>query len=374
MKYSIKTTILSAILAYSLPFISHGEESNKAGALENLWSYKTLYSSNENTFLQSLVTTGRLQYDYSYFDEDSAGSQTENKWRRARVGFKAKIFNKVTVHAEMDMDLQNHDPIYNRLTDANISWKANETWTIKLGKQSAGFTLDGATSSKKLIGIERSKVSGNLWFGNEYFTGITVSGETGNWVHTYGIFSNDSGPEFSEVGKEKYFILLSTGYDFGNKLDVDHALVRVDYVYNRESENIGTRSLESVLSVVGQYDKGPLHIWGDLTYGEAFNGNDIVALSFMPFYDINDRIQLVGRYTYLSSSDNNALGLSRYERDLVSGRGNKVDEFYVGVNLYFYDHYLKWQNGIQFTDMKDDAQDGGEYSGFGFTSALRISW
>lgn len=374
MKNSITTTILSALLTLVLTTFCPAAESGQGNQLEQLWSYKKLYSSKENSFIQSLTTTGRLQYDYSYFDEDTAGSQTETQWRRARVGFKATLFNKITVHSEMDMDLNNHDPIYNRLTDSYISWAANDTWTIKVGKQSAPFTLDGATSSKKLIAIERSKVAGNLWFGNEYFSGITVSGETGNWVHNYGIFSNDNGPEFSEVGNEKYFLLLSSGYDFAEQLGVDQALIRVDYVYNRESENLGTRSLESILSVAGQYDKGAMHLWGDITYGKSFNGNDIFALSLMPFYDINERIQLVGRYTYLTSSDNNALGLSRYERNLVSGRGNEVDEFYFGVNLYFYEHYLKWQNGIQFTDMKDDAHDGGAYSGFGFTSALRVSW
>ena len=371
MRNSIKTTILSIVVSVILPYISTSADS---GGLEKIWSHKTLYSSNENAFLQSLVTTGRLQYDFAYFDGDEAGSEDDNRWRRARTGFKAKIFNKVTVHAEMDMDLQNHDPIYNRLTDANIYWDANETWTIKIGKQSAGFTLDGATSSKKLIAIERSKVSGHLWFGNEYFSGITVSGETGNWVHNYGIFSNDSGPEFSEVGEEKYFLLVSTGYDFGSDLNVDQALVRFDYVLNRESENIGTPDLEHVFSLVGMYDNGPFHLWGDLSFGESFDGNDISGISIMPFYDINETVQLVAKYTFVSSSDNNTLRLGRYERNLVSGRGDELEEVYFGVNLYFYSHYLKWQNGIQFTSMKDAANDGGEYSGYGFTSALRISW
>jgi len=373
MKTSIRTTILSTVLTAITPFFSHGEGST-ANSLEELWSYKSLYSSKENTFIQSLVTTGRLQYDYAYFDGDEAGSLDEWAWRRARAGFKAKIFNRITVHAEMEMDFENHDPIYNRLTDANISWNANENWTITVGKQSAGFTLDGATSSKKLIAIERNKVSGHLWFGNEYFTGVTVSGETGNWVHNYGIFSNDAGPEFSEVGNEEYFVLISAGYDFGSSLNVDHALVRVDYVNNRETEHPGTASVENVLSLVGQYDNGSFHLWGDLSWGDTFGGNEITGLSLMPFYDVNETVQLVAKYTYVTSSDSNGLRLSRYERNIVGGRGDELEELYFGVNLYFYDHYLKWQNGIQFTNMEDDANDGGEYSGYGFTSALRISW
>jgi phosphate-selective porin OprO/OprP len=343
-------------------------------AYDKLWSNVTLYESEENSFLQKLVTTGRLQYDYSYFDEDEVGHQDDTKWRRARAGFKATLFNKFTLHSEMDMDFEKRSPVYKRLTDTNISWKANDNWTIKVGKQSAGFTLDGATSSKKLIGIERGKVSGNLWFTAEYFPGITVSGTNGNWLHNYGIFSNDGGQEFSEVGEEKYFLLLSTGYDFGSELEVDHAILRVDFVHNKESDNVGTKKLENVISFVGKYDNESFHFHGDITIAESFSGSDVYGFVLMPFYDLSEMFQLVGRYSYLSSSDNNALGLSRYEKDLVSGKGNALSELFIGLNTYFYGHKLKWQNGIQFTSMDDDANDGGEYDGIGFTSALRLSW
>jgi phosphate-selective porin OprO/OprP len=333
----------------------------------------TIYESEDNSFIQSLVSTGRLQYDYSYFDEDDAGSQDETKWRRARAGFKAKLFNKVTLHAEMDMDLENHDPIYNGLTDANISWSINDAWKIKVGKQSAGFTLDGRTSSKKLIAIERSKLNENVWFTREYFTGVTLSGSKGKWKYNYGIFSNDASKDFENVGDEKYFILIGGSYDFGKDLNVDHAIVQVDFVHNRESGNVGTKKLENVLSVSGQYDNGAIHLWGDISYGKAFDGGDIFGIEIMPFYDINETFQVVGRYTYVDG-DSNSLGLGRYEKDLVSGKGDSLQEFYVGLNTYFKGHKLKWQNGIQYTEMKDAANDGGEYSGIGFTSAIRFSW
>lgn len=368
MRDLIRILTIPAIIAVSSPLCSG------ASSLEEIWGNVQFYQSDSNPVIQSLASTGRLQYDYSYFDEDDAGSQDETKWRRARTGFKAKFFNKFTVHSEMDMDFENHDPIYNRLTDSNISWKPQGTWQIKIGKQSAPFTLDGATSSKKLIAIERSKLAGNFWFTGEYFTGVTVSGSKDNWTYTYGIFSNDGGPEFSEVGDEKYFLLASSGYDFASDLNVDHAILRVDFVHNRESDNVGTKKLENILSVNGKYDNGPIHLWGDVTFAEDFDGEGLWGIEIMPFYDLSDTFQLVGRYTLVHSSSDNGLGLSRYERDIVSGKGDRVEEFYIGLNTYFYSHYLKWQNGIQYTTMDDAAKDGGEYSGLGFTSALRVSW
>ena len=94
----------------------------------------------------------------------------------------------------------------------------------------------------------------------------------------------------------------------------------------------------------------------------------------MPFYDLSEKYQLVSRYTYIHSSEDNQIGLSRYEKNLVSGKGDEVQELFLGINAYYYGHKLKWQNGIQFTRMKDAANDSGEYDGVGFTSAIRVSW
>ena len=334
----------------------------------------TIYESDDSDLLQSVDFTGRLQYDLSYFDSDQAGSETKDAWRRARAGFKAKAFKNLTIHVEADLDLGNHDPVYNQLTDAYLGWKTSNGMSIKVGKQSAAFTLDGQTSSKRLIAIERSPLNNNIWFTREYFSGITVSGKQDKWSYNYGIFSNDAGAEFSEVGDEKYFVLLSVAYDLSEEMGVDNASVAVDFVHNRETANSGTKSLENVLSVSGQYDKGAFHIWGDLAYAKAFNGAKLFGIQVMPFYDINDTFQVVGRLTWVDGSKHNTLGLSRYERDLVGGKGDDLKEIFIGLNTYFKGHSLKWQNGLQYTEMKDGANDGGEYAGIGFTSAIRFYW
>jgi phosphate-selective porin OprO/OprP len=42
--------------------------------------------------------------------------------------------------------------------------------------------------------------------------------------------------------------------------------------------------------------------------------------------------------------------------------------------VFFYGHKLKWQTGLQYTRMDDEADDGGEYDGWGITTGLRIYW
>ena len=84
--------------------------------------------------------------------------------------------------------------------------------------------------------------------------------------------------------------------------------------------------------------------------------------------------QAVVRYTYLSSEKDNGLRLALYENTVVPGRGDEYNEIYLGLNYYFYKHKLKVQTGVQYADMKDRADDGGEYSGWAWTTGLRISW
>ena len=93
----------------------------------------------------------------------------------------------------------------------------------------------------------------------------------------------------------------------------------------------------------------------------------------MPFYDITDKTQAVFSYTYLKSSGGDGIKLTKYEKDLFSGKGNETSESFLGLNHFFYGHKLKWQNGIQYTEMETTSA-GDKYDGWGFTSGIRISW
>ena len=94
----------------------------------------------------------------------------------------------------------------------------------------------------------------------------------------------------------------------------------------------------------------------------------------MPFYDVSEVVQLLGRYTYLSSGDDNGLSLNRYEDEIVQGEGDEYHEIYAGLNVFLYGHKLKWQTGLQYTRMDDKADDVGEYDGWGITTGLRAYW
>jgi phosphate-selective porin OprO and OprP len=94
----------------------------------------------------------------------------------------------------------------------------------------------------------------------------------------------------------------------------------------------------------------------------------------MPYYNITDKLQAVTRYSYMNSDGPNGIRLAGYEARVVPGRGDEYNELYLGANYFFYGHKLKVQTGVQWADMNDSANDGGEYSGVSWTTGLRVGW
>jgi phosphate-selective porin OprO/OprP len=94
----------------------------------------------------------------------------------------------------------------------------------------------------------------------------------------------------------------------------------------------------------------------------------------MPWYSVTDKLQLVGRYTFLDSEENNGLRLARYDNVVTSGRGDRYHELYGGLNYYIYGTKLKAQTGLAYARMRDRADDGGRHDGVSWTTALRVSW
>jgi phosphate-selective porin OprO/OprP len=364
-------------LAIALQLLLPGVVAHAAdeSSLDRVWSHATLYEDKDGSFLQRFALSGRLQADAAWFDSDQ-GDFDDILWRRFRFGFKAAFSRKWVLHVEGDWNLnEDFEDSYGRLTDAYIGWKPGGQWDAKILKQSAGFTLDGATSSKKLLTLQRSNLSNNLWFPAEYFTGITLAGSAGTrWFWKAGIFSSDGSEELSHF-EAAWFSLLSLGRDFAGDLGLDRAVVRIDHVYNEEDEEADTRDLSQVLSLVTRWEKGGWGLWTDLSAGRGYGGqSDLWGISLMPFYDITTRLQTVLRFTWIKSKEDNGVRLGRYENRIVDGRGDEYSEIYGGLNLFLYGHKLKWQTGLQYSDMRDGAGDGGAYAGWGLTTGLRLSW
>ena len=241
-----------------------------------------------------------------------------------------------------------------------------------MGKQSAPFTMDGSTSSSRLLTIDRSNLANNIWFTEEYFPGVSIAGDADPWVYHLGVYA--SGDTTWINGSA--FALATLGYDFAEAFDATEALLAFDYVYNDlHRGNTFTADLEQVFSTHLKLDHGTWGARADVSGALGGLGqSDLIGAMILGFYDFTERLQVVARYTWVKSEQENGVRFARYESRVVDGRGDLYQEAYFGVNYFFYGHRLKLQSGVDFADMRDVAGDGGAYRGWGWTTALRVSW
>ena len=367
---SILAVVVNGLFGPATP-----EQASAQSTFDDIWKFAEWYRNDQNETVQSVLFSGRLQYEYAAVDADQG---THNDWnvRRMRLGVKSEFFHQFTVHVEAGFDPDDGGDFYKRLTDTYVEWQASDVLALKVGKQGVAFTTDGSTSSKELLAIDRSNLANNMWFPQEYMPGVSASGGRSNWVYQVGVYS--AGSANREFGRfdGSAFGLLSLGYDFSEALGVEGALLRGNYVYqDPDPDNTFTRQLQHIASLNFGFEDVRWGFRVDFSGASGYLGqSDLLGVMLMPFFNLTSHFQVVTRYTYLGSRDDNGVLLARYENQVVDGPGDRYNEFYSGLNYYFYGHKLKLQSGVQFADMNDSAADGGAYSGVAWTTGLRVSW
>jgi phosphate-selective porin OprO and OprP len=345
-------------------------------AYDKIWQqFTTLYDNKSNPVVQRVLFSGRFQHEFAGIDA-AQGDLDEWNTRRFRVGPRITLFRDYTLHVEAELNPQEIDPLYMRLTDAYLQWSKNARLAITVGKQSIPYTMDGATSSKELLTIDRSNLTNNIWFPQEYLPGVGVSGKIAPWNYRLTVYSTGAAnKEFGEFNGG-VATLAVVGHDFADKLGVREALLSGNYVHQTpDVRNTFTRQLGDILSINFRLESARWGLRTDVSTAAGYLGqSDIWGVMGMPYLNVTDKLQMIGRYTYLGSEDLNGLLLGTYENRVVRGRGDEYNELYLGANYLFYGHKLKLQTGLQFADMNDQARDGGEYSGVSWTTGVRVGW
>ena len=352
------------------------EPKKEPSTYDRIWGdFTQWYADDTNPVIQRLALSGRLHYEFASVESDQ-GNHSEWNLRRLRIGPRITLFRKFTFHSEVELDPQRNDPLYVRFTDLYLQWARTPRLALTVGKQSAPFTLDGATSSRELLSIDRSNLANNLWFPQEYLPGLSLSGRSGQWAYRGAVYSSGAANrEFGEfTGGTVTLGVVS--YDFAPKLSVKEALLTGNYVYQTaDVDNTFTRRLAHIGSINFRLEDTKWGARADVSTAVGYLGqSDMWALQAMPFFNVTGKLQVVGRYTFIESDMPNGILLATYESRVVSGRGDEYNEMYFGANYYFYGHRLKLQSGVQFAEMNDRAGDGGEYSGVAWTTGLRIGW
>jgi phosphate-selective porin OprO/OprP len=342
---------------------------------DRIWRFREWYRDEDNGVIQRLRFRGRYQQDFATVDADQ-GEHEEWNVRRLRMGLQAYMFGSLLLHAEVDLNPQEADPVYVRFTDMYAEWSTRPELVVTVGKQSIPYTMDGATSSRDLIAIDRGALANNLWFTEEYLPGASISGTSEPWVYFVGAYS--AGARNKELGEFSggAVTLGSLGYDFAKSMDAREALASVNYVYqNPDPDNTFTRQFHHIISMNLKLERSRWGLRTDLSAASGYySQSNVWGVMVMPFVNITPKLQAVGRYEFLDSKDPNGIRLGAYEDRVASGRGDQYQDVYFGANYYFYGHQLKVQTGVQFGDLQDRANDGGAYSGVSWVTGLRVGW
>ena len=368
------------VLASVVPAWAQGTaqpaEKKEPSIYDKIWGrFTNWYDNKENPVVQRVVFTGRFHHDFALVRADQ-GDTDESNVRRMRFGPRITFLRSFLLHAEVEVNPQERNPFYVRLTDAYVQWTKNPALVITVGKHSVPFTQEGATSSRELLTIDRSNLANNIWFGQEYMPGVSVAGRRGLWTYRGSLYSAGAmNREFGEFNGG-LFTMGIVGYDFSKRLGVREATVTGNYLYQQpDVNNTFTRRYEHITSAHFRFEEGRLGARGDLSTAVGYLGQrDVWSFMLMPYFNATDKLQFVGRYTFVDSDGNNGVSLPTYENRVTTGAGDEYSAGYLGVNYYFYGHRLKLQSGVEFGRMQDRANDRGAYSGTSWVTGLRIGW
>lgn len=370
----IAAILVTVLLAARVGYAQTAEKEDSV--YDTVWkNFTELYDDSSNPVIQKVLFSGRFQYEYATLDADQ-GDRSEWNVRRLRVGPKITFLKRFVLHAEVELNPQEHNPFYQRFTDFYLQWSRNPKLVATVGKHGAPFTMDGATSSKELLAIDRSNLSNNIWFPQEYIPGVSVNGKVNQWTYRVGAYSG--GAMDREFGRfnGSVFTLGSVGYDFAKRLRSKEALLTANYVYQPpDRDNTFTRQLRRITSANFRFERERWGTRADLSIAKGYLGqSDMWAVMLMPFVNVTKKFQIVSRYTAIDSESPNGVRLATYESSIVPGRGDRYNEGYLGANYFFYGHKLKLQSGLQFADLDDRANDGGAYSGVSWVTGIRVGW
>jgi phosphate-selective porin OprO/OprP len=333
--------------------------------LENLGR---LYHNDTNPWVQEVWFLGRY-HGQAHIAEGSVDNDKGWENRRFRIGGQARLFQKLTIHAQMvsGNDLQ---MFYNGFTELWVGWRFNDAITLTVGQQKHRFTHDRNVSSRYLNYLERGMLT-NM-FALDYTPAVTLAGKVIGWTYYAGVFSNATGKDMIDSFGDYdsgYSILATATRDLGKFAHDGTAILNVSAVYSdAHSEATNLNRFDGGIASALILTKGPGSLVTELTAGFNDDKGDACGINFQPGWFLTERMQLVGRYQYTGSNDDDGLTAQRrYERSTGMGTGDSYNAAYLGANYHVAEHRLKFMSGVEYSSL------GGE-DVWTYSFAVRLFW
>jgi phosphate-selective porin OprO and OprP len=305
--------------------------------------------------LNELWLLGRYHGQYHWANGDERDDEGYES-RRFRIGFQARLFQDLTVHAQMvsGTDLE---PFYNGFTELWVGWRFDDALVLTIGQQKHRFTHDRNVSSRYLNYLERAMLT-NM-FAADYTPAVTLSGRGGPWSYYAGVFANATSfrmeQSFTELNSGSS-LLGSVTLELGTALGTDTAVVNASAVHSEADDdatnlNFFDQGLATALIVTD----GSCSLVTEITAGLDARSGSALGLNLQPGVFLTDRLQLVGRYQLAGSDGDDGLRAQRrYEREVGLTTGDRYQAFYLGTNYLLAGHRLKVMSGVEYATLDGD--------------------
>ena len=377
---------------------------------DNLINFGKFYNNSDASTLQSAKLFLSYQHQIGHIDgTDQTGKEFDDsfeEFRRVWVGLSGKFGNfwKFKVVSQISNDRNEYPGDYRQwghetFRAANITFDADKFWEIEsldslefgYGRRTGRMADEWQRSSTMINCLERSSFSNKLWLYDK---------EKGNplaaWVkwtagkHTFdtALFSGTYDDYIGGWSDSKIFYVSWLGdYSEGSSYE----LLEYWISYYKQEGSITEDRLAGgndwALSLVNRMGNGPWALHSTLAWGN--NGDqtspnregEFGGIVLMPMYWLNqNKLKVVGRYLYQKADCTEGLKLnSRYAPladirdqtiDLNSGRGDKHQAFYLGLNYYLCGENLKLVNGLQHDELESSGST--QFRGWTVGSSIRL--
>jgi hypothetical protein len=314
--------------------------------LENLGR---LYKNDKDEILQELWVLGRYHGQY-HWTEANTGEEDSYETRRFRLGGQARMFKKLTMHAQM-VSGSNIDPFYNGFTELWAQWAFSPEIALTVGQQKNRFTHDRNVSSRYLNYLERAMLT-NV----DYTPSVTLQGRIDAVSYYSGFFTNatgrDMGKAFSDFDSG-WSHITQVYYDLGKKYGTDNLTLYGSYIHSDSNDNATNMNyFKNGVSAAAIAVKGKFALVNEITGGFGNDNGNAVGMNLQPSYFLTRKWQIVSRYQLAGSNGQDGLKPQRrYEKAVGFEPGDLYQAGYLGLNHYIAKHRLKLMSGIEYANM-----------------------
>lgn len=362
----------------------------------------TLYENKDNCFIQkvNLLTRYHGQHhstSLSFDNLNPGNSIGASFWehRRFRHGIKVKFLNDFTFWNEWNSPADDQlvgTRLFQNIDEIGIKWAPTKDFFVSVGKQKVKIGQEWATSSKRILAPERSHIINEVIASTGKPYGVNVGFKAFGVKHQVGAWLTGSDDRIRELTFE-----TNGGASYLAEVPLtDNTDLHFGYLYtnNNDGADRGRGSASRlelspynhVFSLGTESHWDDFGLYADVIYGigrERRSGNnafandntieageDTFGLYVLPYYNINDKFQLVGRYAYASSTRIHRGQRSPFDEDrdgLSNNLGSRpnledVHTFYIGGNYRICGDHLKLIGGYEYST-GDVRGDNGSFTG-----------